>query len=173
MESPLLNDFDLKTSKNVLVNITAGKNKNGLLMKDLNKINELINNYTGNANNFKRGIIWDEDPEVGDKISITVIATGFKMSKLSDITDVNIGNLIIIGNDFEYHGHSSAEGIEIELPEMEHIKIGYNTVSNVRKFNFSTREKPAMCISHGEDFSRIENIPAIRRNVGHSRQEEN
>ena len=38
MESPLLNDFDLKTSKNVLVNITAGKNKNGLLMKDLNKI---------------------------------------------------------------------------------------------------------------------------------------
>ena len=173
MESPLLNDFDLKTSKNVLVNITAGKNKNGLLMKDLNKINELINNYTGNANNFKRGIIWDEDPEVGDKISITVIATGFKMSKLSDITDVNIGNLIIIGNDFEYHGHSSAEGIEIELPEMEHIKIGYNTVSNVRKFNFSNREKPAMCISHGEDFSRIENIPAIRRNVGHSRQEEN
>ena len=95
------------------------------------------------------------------------------MSRLRDITDVNIGNLIIIGNDFEYNSSGTAAGIEIELPEVEHIKIGYNTVSNIRKFNFANREKPAMCINHGQDFSQIENIPAIRRNAGRHRQEEN
>ena len=61
-ESPLLNDFDLKTAKNVLINITAGHNEKGLKMNDLNLINEKINEYTGGANNFKRGLIWDDDP---------------------------------------------------------------------------------------------------------------
>ena len=32
LESPLLNDFDLKTAKNVLINITVGKNENGISM---------------------------------------------------------------------------------------------------------------------------------------------
>ena len=39
-ESPLLNDFDLKTAKNVLINITSGNNEKGLTMNDLSQINE-------------------------------------------------------------------------------------------------------------------------------------
>ena len=42
LESPLLNDFDLKTAKNVLVNITVGRNEKGLQMKQLEEINTLI-----------------------------------------------------------------------------------------------------------------------------------
>ena len=34
-ESPLLNDFDLKTAKNVLINITSGNNERGIKMKEL------------------------------------------------------------------------------------------------------------------------------------------
>ena len=40
--SPLLNDFDLKSAKNVLVNITPGKNDQGLTMDDMSEINEKI-----------------------------------------------------------------------------------------------------------------------------------
>ncbi|MGM9747651.1 MAG: cell division protein FtsZ [Candidatus Cryptobacteroides sp.] len=165
LESPLLNDFDLKTSKNVLINITAGKNENGLLMHEMSTINALINSYTGNANNFKRGLIWDETPDVGDKINITVIATGFKMSMLQDITDVSLGNLIIIDPDFKYKKLSEETG-EIELPSFcDSIKIGYNTSSNIRKFNFDEDDRPVLAIKPGQDYSMYENTPAIRRVV--------
>lgn len=49
LESPLLNDFDLKTAKNVLINVTVGNNENGLTMAQYGKITDLIQNYTGNA----------------------------------------------------------------------------------------------------------------------------
>lgn len=165
--SPLLNDFDLKTSKNVLVNITAGKNENGLLMNELDKINSLINNYTGNANNFKRGILWNDDPDVGDRIDITVIATGFKMSMLQDITDLSLGNTIIIDQDFEYK--PSAEKCEVELPEAQNIiKIGYNSSTGTRKFSFEENERPVLAVKPGQNLSELESVPAIRRHSSHS-----
>ena len=41
-ESPLLNDFDLKTAKNVLINSTSGNNERGIKMKELETIDEMI-----------------------------------------------------------------------------------------------------------------------------------
>ena len=61
-ESPLLNDFDLKTAKNVLINITSGNNERGIKMKELETIDEMITQYTGSANRFKKGLIWDDEP---------------------------------------------------------------------------------------------------------------
>lgn len=46
-ESPLLNDFDLKTARNVQVNITCSDGENGLTMDDLSEINKQIDEYTG------------------------------------------------------------------------------------------------------------------------------
>ena len=96
LESPLLNDFDLSTAKNMLVNISVGHNDQGIRMDELRKIDELIAQKTNKVNRFKRGIIYDDDPDVGDRVSITIIATGFEISKLSDITDVSLGNIIEI-----------------------------------------------------------------------------
>ena len=166
LESPLLNDFDLKTAKNVLINITVGKNDKGLLMRELDSINDKINEYTGNANNFKRGIVLDENPETGDRISITVLATGFKMNMLSNITDMNLGNLIMISDDFVYDRRAAQTGGEIELmdtPVCTNIKIGYNDSSNVRKFHFRDGEVPVLIVKEGQSISALESVPAIRR----------
>ena len=164
LESPLLNDFDLKTAKNVLINITVGNNSKGLSMKELDMINTKINEYTGNANNFKRGIILDDNPETGDRISITVIATGFKMNMLSSITDVNIGNLIMVDSDFVYDRKAALTSGEVELPESQaNIKIGYNDSSNVRKFHFSADNIPALIVEEGQSISSLESVAAIRR----------
>ncbi|MBO8444518.1 MAG: cell division protein FtsZ [Bacteroidetes bacterium] len=155
LESPLLNDFDLKTAKNVLINITIGKNEKGLSMKGLDDINTKIKEYTGNANNFKRGIIFDENPEAGDRISITAIATGFKMSQLSDITDVSLGNIIVIDNDdWDSESHFMKE--EVELSEATARKIGPTNTTNIRKFNFSNREKPVLIVRPGQSISELE-----------------
>jgi len=161
-ESPLLNDFDLKTAKNVLLNITTGKNERGAKMSDLQKIDEMIAKYTGNANRFKKGIIWEDDPEFGDQIKITAIVTGFDMGKLGDITDVNLGNIIRIPHDYVYERPGAGE--EISLPDTPPAtKIGFNTAENKPNFRFADDEKPVLCVAPGQNFSELENVPAIRR----------
>ena len=161
-ESPLLNDFDLKTAKNVLVNITTGNNENGAKMSDLEKIDDMISQYTGTANHFKKGIIWDNDPEFGDKIRITAIVTGFTMDLGGLGLNKDLGNLVIIDEGFEWE--TPAHGEEVSLPGMaDTIKIGYNNSDNAKYFNFASEKKPVLCIAPGEKKADLENIPAIRR----------
>lgn len=77
--SPLLNDADLTRARNVLINITSGKEK-ALSMTELSQIMSYIADYTGGVSNFKRGIICD--PALKDEIRVTVIATGFSIHSL-------------------------------------------------------------------------------------------
>ena len=160
-ESPLLNDFDLKSAKKVLVNITCGKNEQGLTMDDLNEINKKIDEYTGRANNFKRGIIWDEDPEIGDTVRITSIVTGLRFCDILGPAQ-DIGNYIMIDKNFVFDKSTAAKGEGISLGENPAVQIGYNTKGNVRTFNFNTDDKPALIATRGE-LAELENIPAIRR----------
>ena len=164
LESPLLNDFDLKTSQNLLVNITCGANDQGLKMDDLKAISDLIAEHTGGTRKFKQGLVYDENPEVGDKIQITVIATGFKMN-LIGITGTDLGKLILIDKDFEYKPEETPRGEESSLPDedIETIKVGYSTTDNVRKFNFAPDKKPVLILPPGQSKSELEEIAAIRR----------
>ena len=166
LESPLLNDFDLKTSKNLLINITAGNNEQGLRMDELNKLSDMIAEYTGKVNKFKRGLIYDDDPEAGDTIRITAIATGFKMNLIS-ITGSNVGKLILIPRDFKYEDKSDdASNGEISLTDEVNInKVGFNTLENKRKFHYD--QKPVLVIEPGESKSELEATAAIRRVVRH------
>ena len=162
-ESPLLNDFDLKSAKKVLVNITCGHNDQGLTMNDLNNINIKISEYTGRANNFKRGLIWDDDPNIGDTIKITSIVTGLHVSDVIGQTR-DMGNYIMINKDFKYDKTemSQTEGISL-VADSSSQQIGFNTKSNVCKFKFDPDQKPALILDKGEGISELENIPAIRR----------
>jgi len=170
MDSPLLNDFDIKTAKNVLINITSGSNKEGLMMKQLDEIDKMIKEYTGNANNFKRGIVFDDDPEFGDKVNITVIATGFKMARIIEITEGNLGNIINIDSNFIYRKNEGGTEEGIELPEIRSQKIGYNNTAIRKRISFEEGRKPALLISEGEDKSELENTPAIKRVAGRSKE---
>ena len=160
-ESPLLNDFDLSTAKNVLVNITVGYNEQGAKMSDLKRVDEMIAEYTGNANRFKKGIVWDKDPNFGDKVRITAIVTGFEMGKIGEITDMNMGNIVVIDTNFAWE--VGRRGEEVSLPEIQPIKIGFNSSDNVRQVHFFTDNKPCLCVAPGENLSALENVPAIRR----------
>ncbi|MCR5070372.1 MAG: cell division protein FtsZ [Bacteroidales bacterium] len=162
-ESPLLNDFDLKSAKKVLVNITCGHNEQGLTMDDLNEINKKIDEYTGRANNFKRGLIWDDDPEIGDTIRITSIVTGLRFSDVIGPAR-DMGNYIMIGRSFKYDKADVARAEGISLSEDAGSQtIGFNSKSNVRNFKFDPDEKPALIVASNESRAELENIPAIRR----------
>ncbi len=171
MESPLLNDFDLKSCKNLLINITVGNNDKGLTMEELGKISDMISSYTGNVAKFKRGIIYENAPEWGDKIRITVVATGFKMN-LIGITGSDLGKLILITKDFKYKDALPVENGEVVLPE-ENIqinKIGFNNSDNNRKFHFD--KAPVLILESGQSKSELEETAAIRRAVRKNRTEE-
>lgn len=162
-ESPLLNDFDLKTAKKVLINIFCGKNDQGLTMDDLNNINAKIDEYTGRANNFKRGLIWDDNPEIGDTIRITSIVTGLRFSDVIGPSR-DMGNYIMINKDFVYDKNSAAREDGVSLPpDSSSQQIGFNTKSNIRKFNYDPDNKPVLIVAKGEQLSELENVPAIRR----------
>ena len=172
LESPLLNDFDLKTAKNVLINITVGDNEQGLQMRQLEEINKLVNEYTGNANNFKSGIVLDADPDFGDKVSITVIATGFKMSMISHMTNGNPGSIIWIDQDFVYDKNSASSEEGIELPEVRSQKIGYNSAAVRKKNLFENNYKPVLLVAEGQSRSELESTAAIRRKTVSQKREE-
>ena len=163
LQSPLLNDFDLKTAKSLLINITCGKNDKGLTMDDLCEINHKISEYTGNVKKFKTGLVWMTDPEIGDKIQITAIATGFKVNDLRKIARTDLGNMILIGKDFKFERQPLPEP-EDEINLTGKVKIiGYNTSDNVKRFHFDPDKKPSLAVEHGQNIAELERIPAIKR----------
>ncbi|MCQ2143382.1 MAG: cell division protein FtsZ [Bacteroidales bacterium] len=156
LDSPLLYKLDLTTAKHALVNITTGSGEDGLRMCDLTTINELIAGKIGNANKFKQGIVYDDNPERGDEVSITVIATGFKMSIIDEIVGQPGGNIIVIDRDYKYE--SGIDNLE-EVYDQKIIKVAIGNPT--RTFHYE--EKPALCITPRDEFSPLENIASITR----------
>ena len=169
LESPLLNDFDLKTAKDVLINVTVGNNENGLTMAQYGKITDLIQNYTGNANNFKSGIVFDDDKDFGDRVNITVIVTGINTVIMEP--QINMGNIIIIDENFVYT-KDPIGGESIDLPEVRTQKIGYNSTAIRKKNLFEDGVKPALILEVGMNKSDLENTAAIRRKANGSTKRE-
>ena len=155
--SPLLNDFELKSARNVLVNITVGRNEQGLTMGKMNQLNNLIDEYTGGANNFKRGLIYEDDPDFGDRVSITSIVTGLKFKDVvGPVRD--LGNYIMLTRDFVYdrEKEASEEGIHLDF-------VSPVSSNGYGKFNCELKEEPALLSATLDQLSNLEDIPAIRR----------
>ncbi len=171
LESPLLNDFDLNTAQKVLINVTTGDGEQGLTMSQYGEVSEMIKKYTGSADNFKSGLIFDESPDFGDRVNITVIVTGINMTMALPQTE--IGNIIMIDSNFRYERYKAASEDGIELPQVKVHKIGYNSAPVRKKLEFDKNSKPALLVSEEHDRSELENVSALRRKArqGQNREE--
>ena len=171
INSPLLNDFEVDTAQKVLLNITVANNENGIEMDDLNFLTNKIREALGKFTMFKRGIIWNDDPDADDTIRVTVVATGFEYNKLNKITNVDLGNLIILDNDYVFDKKrvmDSEEGRSLPATEGSVTQtIGFNTQSSHPVFD--ENDKPVLLMENGEELSTLENIPAIRRSSGNEK----
>ncbi len=74
LESPLLDSNDIYGTKNILLNIISGKDE-----ITIGEIGEIIETLQGKAGQ-EADIIWGNgyDESLGDKISVTILATGFR-----------------------------------------------------------------------------------------------
>lgn len=73
LDSPLLNNNDIRGAKDILLNITSGTNE--VTMNEMTEITSIIIHRVGDT----AAVIWGvgTDESLGDAISVTVIATGF------------------------------------------------------------------------------------------------
>lgn len=79
LSSPLLNDNDISGAQYVLLNITYGDKE--VLMDEITIITDYIQDEAGST----ADVIWGHgyDPTLGDKLSVTLIATGFQSNPVT------------------------------------------------------------------------------------------
>lgn len=77
LNSPLLNDNDVFNSKKILLSIAFSSETNenqGLMMEEMNDVNDFMARF-GEDFEIKWGVA--VDPELGKKVKVTILATGF------------------------------------------------------------------------------------------------
>ena len=161
--SPLLNEYDLTSARNILINVTAPRSEQGILGSQYQMISDEIRKYTGNTNSFKQGLIYEDDPSFGDKVTITAIVTGLQFVDIIGPAE-DLGNYIFLDKDFVYIREDAQLGSNaLNAPLPVRSKIGFNSKENCRTFAFSPDQKPCLAVNPWEDKSFLENEPAIRR----------
>lgn len=74
LNSPLLEDNNIKGAQHILINITSGTKE--VTMEEIFEITEFVQEEAGQGTNLIWGNCYDES--LGDQISVTVVATGFE-----------------------------------------------------------------------------------------------
>ncbi len=92
LDSPLLNDNDITGAKQVLLKIVTGQGEGEIRMSELSKIKNKIQEAAGRNVNIIEGIGIDAD--LGNAVSVTIIATGFEQKKKPKVPKT-----IILGDD--------------------------------------------------------------------------
>jgi len=77
LHSPLLEDNDIRGAQHILLNITSGTRE--VTMDEIFEITEFVQEEAGHGTDLIWGNCFDED--LGEAISVTVIATGFEKSR--------------------------------------------------------------------------------------------
>ena len=90
LDSPLLNDNKITGCKNVLLLIVSGEEE--ITIDEIGEINDFIQSEAGNNTNIIMGV--GDDPELGDSISVTIIATGFNSDQQHEIVNTEAKKVI-------------------------------------------------------------------------------
>jgi len=123
LSSPLLDNTDIKGASNVLLNISSGEEE--ATLDEISYINEYVQTAAGNH----ADLIWGSniDENLGNKIAVTVIATGFGTHDIPEL-----------------YSHQMISSKEEKKVEKEIIEIGKEKNSQVEEETdefFSSYEK--------------------------------
>ncbi|SVD80626.1 uncharacterized protein METZ01_LOCUS433480, partial [marine metagenome] len=88
LDSPLLNDNNIKGAKQVLLKIVTGGGEEEIRMMELSDIKQKIQESAGCEVNIIEGI--GIDPDLNGEVCVTVIATGFNVKVMKDDVTVTL-----------------------------------------------------------------------------------
>ncbi len=179
LNSPLLNNNDIRGAQNILLNITSGKEE--VTMDEIGQITDYIQAKAGH----EADLIWGNglDEELGEDISVTVIATGFSMSSIPEMMAAQKVEKTYhsLGEDDSnqfggiprpqaFKAKSSEEkkasnqsmiDFEIDYPKQDEYDLLYNHPQPLPDDDYSVKIDFS---SSDDDFvDKLENIPAYRR----------
>ena len=112
LDSPLLNDNKITGCKNVLLLIVSGEEE--ITIDEIGEINDFIQSEAGNNTNIIMGV--GEDPELGDNISVTIIATGFNSDQQHEIVNTEAKKVIHTLEEDQPFVHDLTEKSESNSP---------------------------------------------------------
>jgi cell division protein FtsZ len=112
LDSPLLNDNKITGAKNVLLLIVSGTNE--VTLDEIGEINDFIQTEAGFEANIIMGI--GEDHELGDAISVTIVATGFAADQQSNITNTEVKKIVHTLEDEQKATYNFSDDIASKSP---------------------------------------------------------
>ncbi|EKT4548575.1 Cell division protein FtsZ [Flavobacterium psychrophilum] len=129
LDSPLLNDNKIAGAKNVLLLIVSGTNE--ITIDEIGEINDYIQAEAGHSANIIMGV--GEEEELGDKIAVTIIATGFCVEQQAEIVNIEPKKII--------HALEDDQKIVRDLTQKYQAQ-GFDFSSNVITEPLKTLETP-------------------------------
>lgn len=130
LSSPLLDNVDISGAGGVLLNITASEDS--LTMEEVSIIGEYVNNAVGDKARIIFGQVYDDT--MGDKLSVTVIATGFNKKENK--------NVVSISSEIP-----SMNTTTLSIPEEPSILLPNNPIT-ISKLFHKTEQTPPLNISN-------------------------
>lgn len=118
LTSPLLNDNNIKGADNILLYVASGKEE--ISMDEVTIITDYIQNEAG----LKAEIIWGNgiDESLEDKISVTLVATGFDLKEDEDTYKPVQKKIIPLHSNEKEEKHEETEHTKETLNEIKLIK---------------------------------------------------
>lgn len=157
LNSPLLNDNDVFNSKKILLSIAFNDERDGkdsFMMEEMNYVHEFMDKF-GDFE-IKWGVAID--PELGKKVKITILATGFGISNVEGMQER-------IKKHTQEEANRIAEAQEREAKLLERLGHFYGNDSNTKKYKrrpniylFSPEE-----LDNDDVISAVESTPTYKR----------
>lgn len=139
LNSPLLEDNNIKGAQHILVNITSGQKE--VTMEEIFEITEFVQEEAGEAN-----LIWGNcfDENLGDALSVTIIATGFEQNKgtqrLADGRPASNATPVKVGLDDDIEQKNVFETLGLSETGDKTNTVDFGEVSNTRRQEPYVRE---------------------------------
>ncbi|MGI9526272.1 MAG: cell division protein FtsZ [Weeksellaceae bacterium] len=133
LDSPLLNDNKITGAKNVLLLIVSGEDE--VTMDEIGTINDYIQGEAGHNANIIMGI--GEDTDLGEKMSVTIIATGFPQGQAGSLSGEEETIVHKLEEDSPTHDIFSTNH-----PKPKHVKVT-KPESNTSKLNLEDEAESA------------------------------
>jgi cell division protein FtsZ len=124
LDSPLLNDRDIKGAKRILVTLATSTEKEATMKEQREIWRFVLSQVGGEARMFKLGTITDDS--LGDKLRVTIVAAGFDSTE-SPLPGTELGQGAKSGNDVTEETVSGGETSVLEVTgagELETVLTG-------------------------------------------------
>ena len=162
LTSPLLNDNDIFNSKKILLNISFSHekdSKDNFMMEEMNYVHEFMAKF-GSDFIYKWGVA--VDPELGKRVKVTILATGFGMQNVDGMEER------LIKQQTREEATRIAEEQEKAAKREERRGHFYNEADKSHRY----KRRPNIYIFTAEDLDNDDVISAVEQTPTYKRTKE-